>query len=79
VATASTAIALGAAELGARNRLVIETLAARGIPFIDVSPCLEGRAAQYDVRGGHLRAAGHESVAACVGAFIAEQWSALIR
>lgn len=55
------------------NRLVAETLAARGIAFIDATACLEGRAGQYYVRDTHLTAAGHETVARCVGPFVAER------
>jgi len=61
------------------NRPVAETLAARGIAFVDATACLEGRAGQYYVRDGHLTAAGHATVAACVSAFIVQQASASIR
>ena len=58
------------------NRLVAETLAARGIAFIAASPCLDGRVGQFHARDGHLTAAGHETVASCVGSFIAERSAA---
>jgi hypothetical protein len=51
------------------NRLVAETLAARGIASIDATECLEGRVGQDYVRDTHLTAAGHETVARCVGSF----------
>ena len=57
------------------NRLVAETLTARGVAFTDATACLEGRAGQYYVRDMHLTAAGHATLARCVGGFIAERSS----
>ena len=59
------------------NRLVTETLARRGISFIDATDCLEGRAGQYYVRDEHFTAAGHETIAACVRAFIVDRSAAI--
>ncbi len=61
------------------NRIVAEALAARGIPYVDASACLEGRGGQYYVRDGHLTAAGHATVASCVRAFVVAQSAASIR
>ncbi|HMB81733.1 MAG TPA: GDSL-type esterase/lipase family protein [Vicinamibacterales bacterium] len=61
------------------NRLVAETLAARGIAFVDASDCLEGRAGQYYVRDLHLTAAGHETIARCVGPFVAARLTGAVQ
>ena len=61
------------------NRIVTDALAARGVAFLDASSCLEGRAGQYFPRDGHLTVAGHETVARCVSAFIAERSAAAER
>jgi hypothetical protein len=55
------------------NRLVADVLSARGIAFLDVTSCLQGRTGAYYVRDMHLTAAGHASVAACAQPFIAHQ------
>jgi len=61
------------------NRLVAEVLGARGLAFIDTTACLDGRAGQYFVRDLHLTAAGHETVARCVGPFVAARLIAASR
>jgi hypothetical protein len=55
------------------NRLVADVLSARGIGFLDVTSCLQGRTDAYYVRDMHLTAAGHARVAACVQPFIAQR------
>jgi lysophospholipase L1-like esterase len=52
------------------NQLVADALNARRIAWIDTTPCLADRDAQYYVRDVHLTAAGHATVAACVETFL---------
>lgn len=61
------------------NHLVTDALSRRGIPFIDVSACLEGRVGQFYPRDGHLTAAGHAAIGDCVRAFLGDRWAARLR
>ena len=63
-------VSLSAYDPRRPNRIAAETLAARGVAFVDASSCLEGRAGQYYVRDTHLTAAGHETIARCVESFL---------
>ena len=61
------------------NRIVTEALSARGIAFIDATPCLEGRGSQYYVRDTHFTAAGQATMASCVGPFLGERLPRALR
>ena len=61
------------------NHLVAKTLTARGIAWVDATPCLQGRDAQYYVRDRHVTTAGHATMARCVGAFLGERLDGRLR